>query len=414
MSKQSHILVISLIITGLIISSCTPNEAIPLKIVSSLPLTGSARPQSLAIVNGAQLRVEESGGKTCGGKYKIVYESWDDASESLGKWDPELEASNANNAVNDKSVIAYLGTFNSGAAEISMPILNLAGMIMISPGNTYPGLTHKVEGVTKADEPDIFFPTGTRNYVRLVATDDLQGPVIVNFMVSQGIKSLFVLDDGEVYGRGVAEAVILAAGRAGIDIVGEETYDPTAASYLDLMKVIATSNDGGAPDAVFFGGIVENNAGQVLQDKVAVLGDNQTVKFIGPDGIYTEGLIETAGAAAEGVFVSTPGLALNDLGEAGRKFYADYAERFGETTEPYAIIGYEAMNVIFHAVESVCAAGNEPTNRNAIRDMVFSTREFKGALGTWSFNENGDITIPYFLVGQVQNGGFVQFGTYTP
>jgi branched-chain amino acid transport system substrate-binding protein len=414
MSKHSNIFLISLVIMVLIISSCNSNEAIPLKIVSSLPLTGSARPQSLAIVNGAQLRVDQAAGKACNGKYRIVYESWDDASESLGKWDPELETSNANNAVNDKSVIAYLGTFNSGAAKIAMPILNLAGMVMISPGNTYPGLTHKVEGVTEADEPYIYFPNGVRNYVRLVATDDLQGPVIVNFMVSQGIKSVFVLNDGEVYGKGVAEAVILSAGKAGINIIGEETYDPKAASYLDLMKTISTSNNGGAPDAIFFGGIVENNAGQLLKDKVAVLGDNQKVKFVGPDGIYTEGLIKTAGDAAEGVFVTTPGLALADLGEAGKKFYADYAEKFGETNEPYAIIGYEAMNVIFYAIENLCAAGNDPANRNAIRDAVFSIREFEGALGTWSFNENGDITIPYFLVGQVQSGDFVQFGTYTP
>lgn len=414
MPKRSHFLAVFLLIAALMVSSCGESEAITLKIVSSLPLTGSARPQSLAIVNGAQLRVEQAKGKACDGKYEIVYESWDDASEALGKWDPELETRNANNAVSDKSVIVYLGTFNSGAAEIAMPILNLAGMAMISPGNTYPGLTHKVEGVTKSDEPYVYFPTGVRNYVRLVATDDLQGPVIANFMASQGIKSVFILNDGEVYGKGVAEAVILSSKKAGIKIVGDEAFDPQASSYLDLMKVIATSNDGGAPDAVFFGGIVENNAGQVLQDKVAVLGDNQTVKFIGPDGIYTEGLIETAGAAAEGVFVTTPGLALNDLGKAGKKFYADYEKRFGKTTEPYAIMGYEAMNVTFQAIEKVCAAGNDPGNRQAIRDMIFSTREFEGALGTWSFNENGDITIPYFLVGQVQSGSFVQFGTFTP
>lgn len=414
MPKRFHYLAVSLLIAALAVSSCGERKAITLKIVSSLPLTGSARPQSLAIVNGAQLRVEQAKGKACNGQYKVIYESWDGASEALGKWDPELETRNATNAVNDKSVIAYLGTFNSGAAEISMPILNLAGMVMISPGNTYPGLTHKVEGVTKADEPYAHFPTGIRNYVRLVATDDLQGPVIVNFMASQGIKSVFVLNDGELYGKGVAEAVIQSSKKAGIKIVGNDVFDPRDSSYLNLMKVISTSNDGAAPNAIFFGSIVENNAGQVLKDKVAVLGDNQTVKFIGPDGIYTEGLLETAGAAAEGVFVTTPGLALEDLGKAGKKFYADYAKRFGETTEPYAIMGYEAMNVTLQAIEKVCASGNDPGNRQTIRDEVFATREFEGALGTWSFNENGDITIPYFLVGQVQNGRFVQFGTFTP
>jgi branched-chain amino acid transport system substrate-binding protein len=343
-----------------------------------------------------------------------VYESWDDASAALGKWDPEVEKQNANNAVNDESIVAYLGTFNSGAAKLAMPILNLAGMVMISPGNTYPGLTHKVEGVTEADEPYVYFPNGVRNFVRLVATDDLQGPVIVNFMASQGVKTVYVLNDGEVYGKGVAEAVILSTQKAGISVVGEEAYDPKAVNYLALMEKISNSNNGSAPDAIFFGGIVENNAGQLLKDKVSVLGDNQKVKFVGPDGIYTEGLIDTAGDAAEGAFATTPGLALADLGEAGQKFYADYTKRFGETTEPYAIMGYETMSVALQAIENVCAANGDPTNRMAIRDAVFAIREFEGALGVWSFDNNGDITIPYFLVGQVQNGKFVQFGTYTP
>jgi branched-chain amino acid transport system substrate-binding protein len=414
MPKRFHVFVIPAIIAGLIISACGEREVGTLKIVSSLPLTGSARPQSLAIANGMQLRVEQARNKACDGKYRVVYESWDDASAALGKWDPDVEIANANNAVDDPSVIAYLGTFNSGAAGLSMPILNLAGMAMISPGNTYPGLTHKVEGVTKSDEPYVYFPTGVRNYARLVATDDLQGPVIVNFMVSQGIKTVFILNDGEVYGKGVAEAVSISSKKAGVEIVGDEPFDPQASNYLDLMKTISTSNNGGAPDAIFFGGIVENNAGQLLKDKVAVLGDNQKVKFIGPDGIYTEGLVETAGAAAEGAFATIPGLALADLGEAGQKFYADYTKRFGETTEPYAIVGYETMNVVFHAIEKVCAAGGDPLDRQTIRDTVFAIREFDGALGVWSFDSNGDITIPYFLVGQVQNGKFFQFGTYTP
>ncbi|MCA2000452.1 MAG: branched-chain amino acid ABC transporter substrate-binding protein [Chloroflexi bacterium] len=404
---------IALTISAITVSACVTNPT-TLKIVSSLPLTGSARPQSLAITNAMQLRVEQANGKACGGKYKVVYESWDDASEALGKWDPILEAQNANNAVNDPSIIAYLGTFNSGAAEISMPILNRAGMVMISPGNTYPGLTHEVEGMTAPGEPYIYFPTGVRNYARLVATDDLQGPVIVNFMISQGVKSVFIINDGEVYGKGVAEAVRLSAAKAGVEVVGNETFDPTATSYADLMKIISTSDNGGAPDAIFYGGIIENNVAQILKDKIAALGDNQQVKFIGPDGIYTEGLVESAGSAAEGVFATIPGLALKDLGEMGRKFYADYEKKFGKTDEAYAIIGYETMNVVLYAIETVCANGGDPTDRKTIRDTVLATREFEGALGIWSFNENGDITIPYFLVGQVQNGNFTQFGTYTP
>jgi len=414
MSKRSPIYIIFLIIASLLISSCAGKDVGVLKIVSSLPMTGIARVQTAAVTNGMQLRVEQSRNSACNGKYKIIYESWDDAATAQGEWDAEVEKQNANNAVANKNIIAYLGTFNSGAAKVSMPILNQAGMIMVSPGNTYPGLTHKVEGVTETGEPEVYYPTGIRNYVRLVAADDLQGPVAVNFMASQGIKSVYILDDQEVYGQGLANAVSMAAQKKGITVVGTEGYDRKAANYSDLMKKISTSNNGAAPDAIFIGATVEANVAQLVKDKVAVMGDNQKVKVVGPDGIFTDGLITTAGNAAEGVFATMPGLALNDLGKSGKKFYADYEKRFGETNEPYAIIGYEAMNVTLSAIERICKAGGDPTNRTTVRDTVFATKEFDGVLGVWSFDSSGDITIPYFLVGQVQNGKFVQFGTFTP
>jgi branched-chain amino acid transport system substrate-binding protein len=385
-----------------------------LKIVSSLPMTGASLTQTQTIVNAMQLRVEQAGGQVCGGEYTITYEPWDDASAALGKWDPAVETENANKAAADPSIVAYLGTFNSGAAALSIPILNQAELVMISPANTYPGLTHAAEGLTEANEPDVYYPSGVRNYARVAATDDFQGKVAVNFMVSQGVTSLYILDDQEVYGKGIADSVNDAATAAGITVIAQEGYDPKAADYKALMTKIATSNAGGPPDAVYLGAVVDNNSAQVLKDKVAIMGDNETVKFVGPDGLYTAALIEGAGEAAEGVFATTPGLALDDLGEPGKKFYADYEAKFGATNEPYAIMGYDSMSAALKAIEDVCAAGGDPTDRAAVRDAVFAIKDFEGALGTWSFDENGDITLPYFLVGQVQGGTYVAFGTFTP
>ncbi|MGE5251986.1 MAG: branched-chain amino acid ABC transporter substrate-binding protein [Bacteroidota bacterium] len=387
-----------------------------LKIVSSLPMTGASLTQTQTIVNAMKLRVDQAGGKACGGKYTLVYEPWDDASAALGKWDPAVETENANKAAADTSIVAYLGTFNSGAAKLSIPILNQAGpLAMISPANTYPGLTHAAAGLTEADEPDKYYPSGTRNYARVAATDDLQGPVAVNFMVAQGIKTLYILDDQEVYGKGVADSVNQAAQKAGITVVAQEGYDPKAADYKALMTKISTSNAGGPPDMVYLGAIVDNNAAQILKDKVAIMGDNTKVKFMGPDGIYTAALIEGAGKdVAEGVFASTPGLALKDLGDAGKKFYSDYAAKFGETKEPYAILGYDTMGAALKGIEDVCAAGGVPTDRAALTKAVMAIKDFDGALGKWSFDANGDITLPYYLIGQVQNGAYADFGTFTP
>ncbi|MBK8616569.1 MAG: branched-chain amino acid ABC transporter substrate-binding protein [Anaerolineales bacterium] len=418
MSKRLFALLSVLIIASMALAACGAGggEAATLKIVSSLPMTGASLTQTQTIVNAMTLRLEQAGGKACGGKYTVTYEAWDDASAALGKWDPAVETENANKAAADPSIIAYLGTFNSGAAKLSIPILNAAGpLVMISPANTYPGLTHAATGLTEANEPDVYYPSGTRNYARVAATDDLQGPVAVNFMVSQGVKTVYILDDQEVYGKGVADSVNQAAVAAGITVIAQEGFDPKAADYKALMTKISTSNDGAAPDAVYLGAIVDNNAAQVLKDKVAIMGDNQTVKFIGPDGIFTAALIEGAGAdVAEGVFATTPGLALKDLGDAGKKFYADYAAKYEETKEPYAILGYDTMSAALKAIEDVCAAGGDPTDRAAVNAAVFAIKDFEGALGTWSFNADGDVTLPYFVVGQVQGGAYADYGTFTP
>ena len=114
-------------------------DAEVMKIVSSLPRTGSANGQTTSMVNGLKMAIAETGGKIAG--YTIAYEDWDDASPERGQWDPALEAANAQRAVKDADIMAYIGTYNSGAAKIAMPILNQAGMVMVSPANTDPGLT---------------------------------------------------------------------------------------------------------------------------------------------------------------------------------------------------------------------------------------------------------------------------------
>ena len=111
-------------------------ESKVIKIVSSLPRTGSANAQSSSIVNGIKMAIDEAGGKI--GDFTLAYEDWDDASPERGQWDPALEAANAQKAIQDPDIMAYIGTYNSGAAKISMPILNKVSLAMVSPANTYP------------------------------------------------------------------------------------------------------------------------------------------------------------------------------------------------------------------------------------------------------------------------------------
>src|SRR4051812_31552672 len=108
-------------------------------VYSSVPLQGASRTQSEAIVNGAKLALEQAGGKA--GDFTVKYTSLDDSTAQAGSWTAEAESANARKASQDKSTVAYLGTLNSGAAKVSIPLLGEAGIGMVSPANTYLGLT---------------------------------------------------------------------------------------------------------------------------------------------------------------------------------------------------------------------------------------------------------------------------------
>jgi len=416
MSKRIFAFASLLILASMLLAACggaaPAAEVKTLKIVGSEPMTGSSLTQTQTIVNAGKLRIEQAKGVACGGKYKLVYEPWDDASAALGKWDPAVETENANKAAADKSIIAYLGTFNSGAAKLSIPILNQAGpLVMISPANTNPGLTKAdkdLPGVT-----DSYYPSKVRNYTRVVAADDIQGKVAANFVKSLGAKSVYILDDQELYGKGVADVFEATAKEIGLTVVGHEGIDPKAADYKALMTKISTSNAGGAPDAIYVGMVVDNNASQLVKDKVAIMGDNNKVKYVGPDGIQTQAFIDGAGAdVAEGAYASVAGVPLDKLPASGQQFVKDYEAKYGKLTEPYAVYGYETMNVILKAIEDVCAAGGDPTDRATINKAVFAIKNFDGALGTWSFDANGDTSLTDMTFYQVQKGAYVAVGTF--
>lgn len=283
---------------------------------------------------------------------------------------------------------------------------------MISPANTYSGLTKTIGA--ESGEPDKYYPAKVRNYTRVVTADDVQGSVDAKFMKDQlSVKSVYILDDQELYGKGVADVFETTAKEIGINVVGHEGIDPKAADYKALMTKISTSNAGGPPDAIFVGMVVDNNASQLLKDKVAIMGDNTKVKYMGPDGIQTQTFIDGAGKdVAEGAYASVAGLAPENYTAAGQKFLKDYEAKYGKLTEPYAIYGYEAMNVLLKAIEDVCAAGGDPTDRATITKAVFAVKDFDGVLGKWSFDANGDTTLTDMTVYQVKGGAYSAVGTF--
>jgi branched-chain amino acid transport system substrate-binding protein len=365
------------------------------KIVSSLPMTGSALGQSQSIVNGIQQALDETNSTVCDGKLKIQYEKYDDATAAANKWDPAQVTQNANKAVADKSVAAVIGHFNSGAAKLSIYILNRANLVMVSPANTYPGLTKPGKGESK--EPDVYYPNGKRNFSRVVPTDDLQGAAAAKWANSLGVKRVYILDDQELYGKGIADIFEATAKKIGIEVLGHEGIDAKASDYKALMTKIKALN----PDLLYFGGTTQTNAGQLIKDMRNVGMTPDKVKFMGPDGIYEQALIDAAGKDAEGVYATFGGVPGKELTGAGKAWYESYKAKYNAEPEAYAAYGYEAGKVVVDAIGKVCK-----NDRAAIRDAVLATKEFPGVLGTWSFDANGDTTLTTMSGNQVKDGKF--------
>src|SRR5215203_2314062 len=190
-----------------------------IRLYSSWPLTGA---------------YEQIGG------FALEYEALDDGiAANNGGWDAGVESANANRVLSDADAMVYMATYNSGAAKISIPIMNEAGMAMISYANTYPGLTKAFEGATEEGEPDTYYPTGKRNYMRTVPADDIQGVAGANWAYeTKGARKAYVLDDQSLYGHGLAVVFNNAFADLGGEILGEERYDPRAPDYQSLMTKI--------------------------------------------------------------------------------------------------------------------------------------------------------------------------------
>jgi branched-chain amino acid transport system substrate-binding protein len=352
-------------------------------VASDFVLQGSSRTQTEQIVAAIRFQLQQQDWKA--GDYNIGFQSCDDATAQAGKWDSAKCSANANAYAANDAVIGVIGTFNSGCAAIEIPVLNQApdgGIPMISPANTFVCLTAAAPSCDST-EPDKYYPAGTRNYVRVVANDAYQGGAVAEFAQSQGTKNVYVLNDKEAYGLGVATNFRDAAESLGIKIAGFEAWDPKATSYTSLFDKVKASG----ADAVFLGGLIDENGAQVIKDKVAVLGPNDgAVKLYAPDGFTTQATIDEAGSASSGMFMSVAGQPIDKFQGAAKEFVDGLlaGPLSGKAIDPYAIYGGQAAQTLLDAI-----AASDGSRADVI-SKLFASDVQNGLLGTFTFSEDGD------------------------
>ncbi len=391
--------------TPLPASSCSAiqNPSGQILVASDLPLEGSGRTQTEQMTRAIKFILNAHGWKA--GKYSIAYQSCDDATAQAGKWDSGKASANANAYAQDSSVGAVIGTFNSGAAEIEIPILNRAPngpIAMVSPANTYVGLTHPGPG-TVAGEPGKYYPTGKRNYARVVAADDYQGAADALLAKSEGVKKVFILNDKEAYGLGVATNFKNAAVKLGVKVVGFTAWDGKASSYEALAVKIKASGAQG----VFLGGLICENGGKLIKDIRA--GVASSVKIMMPDGFTpVSATVQEAGSAANNSTVSVAGLPNSQLKGAGKAFVAAFTKADHQAPDPYSVYAAQAAEVI------VAAIAQSNGTRADIAKQIFKVNLPASILGHVSFNANGDVTANPVTIYKVVGGKSTTLRVITP
>ena len=388
-------------------SSATTAAGGTVDIYSSLPMQGSSNAQTIPMVNGMKLALAQAHDKA--GKFTVKYTELDDSTAAAGKWDPGQTQANAREAATDPKAVYYIGEFNSGASEVSIPILNDAGLAQVSPANTYVGLTTSLPG-SAAGEPMKYYPSGTRTYLRIVPIDSIQAASDLMAMKQAGCTKVAVANDKEAYGSGLATLLGLEKGLYGVNIVSNTGIDPTAANFRTYASTIASQG----ANCFFFAGIVSNGAVQITKDVNAAI---PAAKIFGGDGVctssYTEASQGGVPAAIDPKIYCTVATQNLDAYPGGKTFLAAYKAMYGTANpDPYAIYGYEVMKL---GLDTIASLGANGSNKADVLKALFAIKDRSSVLGTYGFNKDGDTTLKSYGVYKVAPNGVPAFyETLTP
>ena len=361
-----------------------------LRLYTSWPMQGAMLPEGTGMKNGVDMAVAEAGGAVAGYCLEVV--NLDDASPQTGKWDGAVEAENANKAVADPLAIVYIGTYNSGAAKVSIPITNRAHMAQMTPANTYPGLTKK-RGAAPG-EPGIYRPGGFVNYFRPIPADDIQGAVAAKWAKRLGTKKVYVLNDQELYGKGIADVFEATAKTIGLPLVANEGIDWKQPDQKPVLTKVRASG----ADLLYLGGVIETGAQVIIRQMKEVGLVAPRTRFMGPDGLLEEELLKGAtcdAALGTEMRLTFAGLPFEKMRGVGAKTYETYKAKFNKEPTSYALYAVEGTRVIVDALKRAAPeierAKDVTEKREALRKAIASTKNFEGINGKWSFDENGDV-----------------------
>jgi branched-chain amino acid transport system substrate-binding protein len=379
-------------------STTTSTAVHPVVIFGSFPLQGSDSSGAMDFLNGARLALAQRMDRA--GTTPVTLQVHDDSAN--GKWNADVVTANATKAVADPSALAYLGDYNSGAVALAMPILNQAGMAQMAGPASVVALTLP-DGVDPT-APQRYQPTGVHTFARVMPNDRNQGKALVQYLVNQHVTSIYVVNDGGLYGKGLGAAVAAFAPQSGITVVNQTSIDPNATEFTALAGQIASSGAG----AMVYAGPTSSHAPELFRDVHAAA---PNLLLFGGDGLNHAGFTSTVGAASSQVRITAPVPPANGDFPVTKEFVAAYHKQYSAAPPLFAYIGYDAMNTVLDAIAQAKLAGTDTAaNRAAVRAALFNLGIQSGAMGHFAIDQNGDTTLARYGLFEIRDSKLVQVG----
>ena len=354
-----------------------------IKVGVELPESGKEASNGLPTLNGVKYAVQKVGSIK---GFTLAVENKDDAVN--GSHDPTKGAQNISELVADAAVMGVVGPFNSSVAKAEIPVANAANLTIISPANTNECLTQVFPAPECDFKPADLRPNGKNNYFRVASTDNLQGPAMSDYAYDKlKLRKVAVASDNQTYGKGIstnfAKKFVAKGGTLALpekDIDSKSTND--FKSLLNSMKAAGA-------DGLYFGGTDSDN---VCVARAQMKGVGLNVPFMGGDGIVTGQCITDAADNADSMFGTVAAVDATKL-PAAKATIDGFKKAFPAATDfgAYSMPAYDCATIMIQAIgRAIDAAGGNLPTREQVRAEVAKTKGYQGALGTTSFDANGD------------------------
>lgn len=352
-----------------------PTAGLPeiVKVGAVLPLTGDAAAYGNPIAQAIRLAAEEinAAGGVAGRTLEVLFED--------GKCAGPDAANAVQKLINVDKVPVVIGGACSGETLAMAPIVNGAHVVLISPSATSPDITTQ----------------GGEYVYRTAPSDAIQGKLGASYAYEKlGSRQVAVLSESTDYAQGLRRVFTEEFKRRGGTVAFDEVFNPGETNFQPhVSKMMAVERDliYIAPQAPAAG----LNIFKQLKNQ------GNTTQLLAAEVLAGRTTVAENAEVMEGVIVSEP--ALDDTRAATKRFQDAYRAKYGTSELPiYEAGGYDIMYLVRDAI---AAAGYDGA---AVKGWLDALGPREGALGTFRFDENGDVTVATYAILKAMGGTFTQ------